>query len=159
MQTCMWARVVGVCYQYDCCSPKRKRHLPRPRVSPNFFHHSICSLSMCVVVPKFDYSTLFQQLHQLRRVIFGRADLGCFAEPWQHSFKILHYFILSLMQHSVCESCFSFNYYSAVSFSRHRGHLAHVYHIKTDVMSITACGCRRGFPALNLDQRGGLPHR
>ena len=109
---------------------------------------------MFVAVPKFDYPVLFQQLHQLRCVVFSRAvrldNFGRFAQPWQHNFKHLHYFVVCLVQHSVCKSCVSFNYHSAVAFFRHRGHLAHANHIKADVMSITACGCRRGSLALNL---------
>ena len=100
MQTCMWARVVYVRHQYDCFSPKRKQHHTWQQPCPQtlsessvskFFHHSI----RFVTVPKFDYSVLFQQLHQLRRVIFGRAvrldNLGRFSEPWQHSLKHHHY--------------------------------------------------------------------
>jgi len=58
-------------------------------------------LSMFVAVPKFNYPVLFQQLHQLRRVVFSRAvrfdNLGRLAQPQQHIFKHLHYFVFCLL--------------------------------------------------------------
>jgi len=134
-----------------CSSAARS---PHPRVSPKIstipFAACPCLL-LCrnsITPCSFSSFTSCVVMHQA-----AQSDLIIlcwFAEPWQDSFKNLHYFILSLVQDSVCESCFSFNYHSAVSFSRHRGHLAHVYHMKTDVVRITACGCQRGFPALNF---------